>query len=1377
MAAKWEEKKFRAFSWEFEDAVIDHELHDAQKREAPVRKRRPDFEDDDYADHAAWHEGRADDDDDDGNRIDTRPYTAEVRCWAVMETSQGRVDRALLRFQRAPVHGYLQLPPKLPLAKGGEVEWNETHVKAIVEWANTRLRELSYRYVLRVTGAELVTRDLLHFYAPESFDQKFVLLFFNTQEAARKLHGCIHGRPNRDEGEYRVDAKKEKIHVLSSWAPFEAHLHETDVDPTVFLSASRGLNLADVFSVKVKEVRDDETEREPRTILDPVNGRRTREYLASWRTARPDEETKIPFEPRQVTYDLEVFMSGASDFPSGKNPGDYIFMCSMITQEGDLENTRRCRLFLTVSTTDVGKRFLENGMLDREKTRTRALRKVEGSGIEYEMLYFDNELAMLRAFYRAINEYDPDMIIGYNILEFDSPYLHDRNEIYRIGDQSNIGRLRPRVKASHVVTRSRKNEKGVMTEYHRWVVPGRLAFDQLPFIQKEHKMRSYSLNSVANEVLNESKIDVTPQEMFSTFAAQRSSLRAITTPAGREQFEMTRAKFDKIADYCIIDSVLVQRLQDKLRINTTLCEFSNIMGVPISALYPGGQQVRVFAQIVRMCIPKEGKSGDANRAQHPGFVIDRHTWNILQVAGATVQDPITGVTDGVMCLDFASLYPSIMRAFNICYSTFIPRELWPKFPKSDCHIFQFTQLEAVNPDEDADSMIVEEGAEDEEDDDDPEYEDPNEFKLAKIKATEVRKSKTAQTEFRSKEYEVRFVKQHVRLGVIPRILEHLVGERGAVKKKMKNPNLTPFEYDQLDKRQLALKVTANATYGFLGAQKSGMLPFPAGFSCVTARGRQLIATVNEILKNEYGATIVYGDTDSTMFSIPGIQGAACLKKGYEVQDAINARFPKPIQMEFEKAMRILIFRKKSYAYYFIEDEEKTGSPFRRNRNGDGYVIKTMGLKPARRDNCPLQIAVFKDSVGQLLERIEPIEMIENTILQLRAMYLDELGIDKYAINKGVGVYEENNPTQMNVLSKTMQNKGMPIKPGDRVDFVIVQQNDPNDAETQDPKISSRARTVEWILTLPEDKRPKIDKHWYTFNALKVMNDSMKMACNYWVDTPESLEERARRRRAIDETIAVFAISKHGASSRILFADAPMNFISNVVYTAYASGARDIAEVIDELLDRIRALFASCTPFTWNLDRACCASLEEMSIEREAHRAQREFERKERERAKRAAEKQAKIEARAAAAALAAANAVADKVEVPRPSRGAGKSPAKSTPTQDAPTPPIGHEKSEPGTTAATTRAATARAPKRKQPPAPIPPTQLTIRVEAMDLKLRQLAAQKGECGNNDRAKTVAAPSKGVAAPHEVTRQCSGRNGATCRNLAITNRHKYCAVCR
>lgn len=133
-----------------------------------------------------------------------------------------------------------------------------------------------------------------------------------------------------------------------------------------------------------------------------------------------------------------------------------------------------------------------------------------------------------------------------------------------------------------------------------------------------------------------------------------------------------------------------------------------------------------------------------------------------QFEGATVIEPKRGYyNDPIATLDFSSLYPSIIMAHNLCYTTLLNHERQIKYK--------------VNPD---DVTLT-----------------PKDSK---------------------------FIKANVRKGILPEILENLLSARKAAKAELKNET-DPLKQKVLDGRQYALKVSANSVYGFTGAQV-GKLP-------------------------------------------------------------------------------------------------------------------------------------------------------------------------------------------------------------------------------------------------------------------------------------------------------------------------------------------------------------------------------------------------------------------------------------------------------------------------------------------------------------------------------------------------------------------------
>ena len=123
--------------------------------------------------------------------------------------------------------------------------------------------------------------------------------------------------------------------------------------------------------------------------------------------------------------------------------------------------------------------------------------------------------------------------------------------------------------------------------------------------------------------------------------------------------------------------------------------------------------------------------------------------------GATVIEPVRGYySNPIATLDFSSLYPSIMMAHNLCYTTLLnPRD--------------------------------------------------------KDKLSEDLYIRTPSVNY--------FVKASVRKGLLPEILEALLAARKKAKQDMA-VETDPLRCKVLDGRQLALKISANSVYGFTGAQ-------------------------------------------------------------------------------------------------------------------------------------------------------------------------------------------------------------------------------------------------------------------------------------------------------------------------------------------------------------------------------------------------------------------------------------------------------------------------------------------------------------------------------------------------------------------------------
>ncbi|WFD23405.1 DNA-directed DNA polymerase [Malassezia equina] len=388
------------------------------------------------------------------------------------------------------------------------------------------------------------------------------------------------------------------------------------------------------------------------------------------------------------------------------------------------------------------------------------------------VMSFDNEKALLEAWADFVQRVDPDLVIGYNISNFDFPYLLDRAKTLKVTN--------------------------------------------FPFLGREKKEQKEDVHhSLITELQN-------------------------SGPESRR----------RLAIYCLKDAYLPQRLMDKLMCLINYTEMARVTGVPFNYLLSRGQQIKVISQLFR-------------KARDDGYLIPAYKGDggDEQYEGATVLDPKQGYYDKpIATLDFASLYPSIMMAHNLCYTTLLDKRT----------------IERLQLVQDKDYVVT-----------------PN------------------------NNY---FVKSSLRKGLLPEVLEALLAARKAAKADLKKET-DPLRRAVLDGRQLALKVSANSVYGFTGATV-GRLPCLEISMSVTAYGRQMIEETKRRVEEHYttkngyehDAVVIYGDTDSVMVKFGVSELSKAMEMGAEAAELVSKAFISPIRLEFEKVyFPYLLINKKRYA--------------------------------------------------------------------------------------------------------------------------------------------------------------------------------------------------------------------------------------------------------------------------------------------------------------------------------------------------------------------------------------------------------------------------------------------------------------------------------
>ncbi|KAF4467399.1 DNA polymerase delta subunit 1 [Fusarium albosuccineum] len=455
-----------------------------------------------------------------------------------------------------------------------------------------------------------------------------------------------------------------------------------------------------------------------------------------------------------------------------------------------------------------------------------------------EVLEYQNEDEMLRDWAQFLHDVDPDIIIGYNIANFDFPYLLDRAKHLRVKNFNFWTRLKNMTSEARDTSFSSKQIGNRDTKATN--TNGRLQLDLLQLVQRDHHLRSYTLNSVCSHFLGEQKEDVHYTIITELYNGNPESRR-------------------RLALYCLKDAYLPQRLLDKLSCLENYTEMARVTGVPFNFLLSRGQQVKFISQLFR-------------KALQQGLVIPnlRSESAEDQYEGATVIEPARGYYDiPIATLDFASLYPSIMMAHNLCYTTLVNQKV----------------IESFRLKKDEDYITTPSG-----------------------------------------DY---FVTTKQRKGLLAQILEELLAARKQAKRELAIEK-DSFKRAVLNGRQLALKISANSVYGLTGAT-TGKLPCLAIASSTTSFGRQMIEQTRDEVEKRYrisngyshDAQVIYGDTDSVMVRFGNADLAQVMKLGEEAAQYVSARFKKPMKLEFEKVyFPYLLINKKRYAGLFWTNPER-----------------------------------------------------------------------------------------------------------------------------------------------------------------------------------------------------------------------------------------------------------------------------------------------------------------------------------------------------------------------------------------------------------------------------------------------------------------------
>jgi DNA polymerase-2 len=274
----------------------------------------------------------------------------------------------------------------------------------------------------------------------------------------------------------------------------------------------------------------------------------------------------------------------------------------------DIETSRRADLVFSIALVGAG---VEEVHLIAEGPVAGAIRHPD-------------ERALLAAFVARVRALDPDLLLGWNVVDFDLKVLAERCRAH--GVPFRIGRVDDEVSFQRDQTFTRQG---------RAEVPGRMVLDGAGLVRDAIRLEDYRLDTVARALIGRGK-----------------RIDAEAPDAAREIERLYREDLPGLAAYNLEDARLVPEILEREGLLALTVERSLLSGMPLDRV---GASI---ASLDRLYLPELRRAG----VVAPSVAADRKEF---AVAGGAVLDSVPGFFRNVAVLDFKSLYPSLIRTFNL----------------------------------------------------------------------------------------------------------------------------------------------------------------------------------------------------------------------------------------------------------------------------------------------------------------------------------------------------------------------------------------------------------------------------------------------------------------------------------------------------------------------------------------------------------------------------------------------------------------------------------------------------------------------------------------------------------------------------------------
>ena len=582
-------------------------------------------------------------------------------------------------------------------------------------------------------------------------------------------------------------------------------------------------------------------------------------------------------------------------------------------------------------------------------------------GLDVEFVEEVTEIDLITRLVDIVRYYDPDILTGYEVHNSSWGYLIERarkkfdydlcDEFSRVISQSH-GRF------------GKENDRWGFNRTSTIRVTGRHMINIWRAMRSELNLLQYTIENVVFHLLHRR----IPHYPFHDLT------RWFTSGKPRD--------IAKVMNYFISRVKLDLQILEANELISRTSEQARILGIDFFSVFSRGSQFKVESLMFRIAKPENFILISPSRKQ-----VGQQ--NALECLPLVMEPQSDFYTSPLVVLDFQSLYPSVMIAYNYCYSTCLGRVVdWRG--RNKLGVIDYQRQEGL-------------------------------MSLLRDKINIAPNG-------------LMYTKPEVRRSLLARMLTEILETRVMVKGGMKEDKDDKILQRLLNNRQLALKLIANVTYGYTSASFSGRMPCAEIADSIVQSGRETLEKAIAMIHSveRWGAEVVYGDTDSLFIYLKGRTRDEAFDIGEEIARTITDANPRPVKLKFEKVYHpCVLLAKKRYVGYMYEHRDQKEPQF-----------DAKGIETVRRDGTPAEQKIEEKALKILFETADLSRVKRYFQKQCAKIMQGKVSIQDFCFAKEVrlGTYSDRGqppPGALISAKRMLEDPKLEPQYGERVPYVVA----------------------------------------------------------------------------------------------------------------------------------------------------------------------------------------------------------------------------------------------------------------------------------------------------------------------------------------------------